>query len=247
VVVRVEAGAEPLWEGDGAESCVTGCTGARAAEGRAQRTDQNPEHGACHLRVVVQKGRRRFGRESTHCRTGRCGSTWPLECWLRVWAGKECRAVALRAVGDVPVWAILQRAPRTRAEPWRNRPVGHPLRRRPPPPPASEIQPCQHPCTLEARGRGKGIKVGRSFWPGKPSRRGYRECGGVASGVAEARRFAEGVYVLHVFKKESRSGVGTPRPDKEVIRVRLEAAEQHHRQFYGERRGRQEGERGHEQ
>jgi phage-related protein len=58
--------------------------------------------------------------------------------------------------------------------------------------------------------------------------------------------FPEAVYVLHVFKKKSRSGVGTPRPDKEVIRVRLEAAEQHHKQFYGERRGRREGEGGHE-
>ena len=40
------------------------------------------------------------------------------------------------------------------------------------------------------------------------------------------------VYVLHVFKKKSTSGIGTPRPDKALIRTRLLAAEAHHRAIY---------------
>lgn len=43
------------------------------------------------------------------------------------------------------------------------------------------------------------------------------------------------VYVLHVFKKKSSSGIRTPRPDKDRIRTRLQAAENHHRQRYGSR------------
>lgn len=42
------------------------------------------------------------------------------------------------------------------------------------------------------------------------------------------------VYVLPVFKKKSSSGTATPKPDKATIRVRLTAAEQHHRRAYGE-------------
>jgi phage-related protein len=45
--------------------------------------------------------------------------------------------------------------------------------------------------------------------------------------------FPEAVYVLHVFKKKSSRGVGTPSPDKELIRVRLRRAEQHYSRTYG--------------
>lgn len=45
--------------------------------------------------------------------------------------------------------------------------------------------------------------------------------------------FPKAVYVLHVFKKKSTRGVGTPTPDKEVIRVRLLAAEHHYSRIYG--------------
>jgi len=41
------------------------------------------------------------------------------------------------------------------------------------------------------------------------------------------------VYVLHVFKKKSSSGVGTPRPDKELVRSRFRAAKEHHKDYYG--------------
>ena len=45
--------------------------------------------------------------------------------------------------------------------------------------------------------------------------------------------FAEAVYVLHVFKKKSKSGIGTPQADKDLIRSRLKAAEEHYRRTYG--------------
>lgn len=45
--------------------------------------------------------------------------------------------------------------------------------------------------------------------------------------------FAQAVYVLHVFKKKSKSGVATPEPDKHVVRVRLKMAEEHYQQHYG--------------
>ena len=46
--------------------------------------------------------------------------------------------------------------------------------------------------------------------------------------------FARAVYVLHVFKKKSKSGVGTPGPDKELIRTRLKAAASHYQQTYSQ-------------
>lgn len=46
--------------------------------------------------------------------------------------------------------------------------------------------------------------------------------------------FPRAVYVLHVFKKKSSSGIATPRPDKETVRVRLKAAEEHYRRTYGQ-------------
>lgn len=41
-------------------------------------------------------------------------------------------------------------------------------------------------------------------------------------------RFAEAVYVLHVFQKKSVRGVKTPEHDVELIRLRLRAAQQIH-------------------
>jgi len=37
-------------------------------------------------------------------------------------------------------------------------------------------------------------------------------------------RFAEWIYVLHVFKKKSKSGITTPKPDLELIERRLKQA-----------------------
>jgi phage-related protein len=41
--------------------------------------------------------------------------------------------------------------------------------------------------------------------------------------------FPECIYLLHVFKKKSASGIATPRPMIETIRSRLAAAREHHR------------------
>jgi phage-related protein len=46
---------------------------------------------------------------------------------------------------------------------------------------------------------------------------------------------SDAVYVLHVFTKKSKQGIETPRPDKETIRSRLQAAKKHHKHYYEER------------
>lgn len=38
-------------------------------------------------------------------------------------------------------------------------------------------------------------------------------------------RFQEAVFVLHCFQKKSKSGIGTPKKDMEIIHARLKAAE----------------------
>jgi phage-related protein len=45
----------------------------------------------------------------------------------------------------------------------------------------------------------------------------------------------EAVYVLHVLKEKSKSGIGTPRADKDLIHARLRAAERHHDETYRNR------------
>jgi phage-related protein len=42
-------------------------------------------------------------------------------------------------------------------------------------------------------------------------------------------RFANAVYVLHCFQKKSTHGIATPKPDLELVRERLKAAEAHAR------------------
>ena len=39
-------------------------------------------------------------------------------------------------------------------------------------------------------------------------------------------RFSAAVFVLHVFQKKAKRGVATPRQDMELIRARLNVAEQ---------------------
>ena len=43
-------------------------------------------------------------------------------------------------------------------------------------------------------------------------------------------KFEEAVYVLHAFQKKSKQGRKTPQSDIELVRSRLKAAEDHHRQ-----------------
>lgn len=40
-------------------------------------------------------------------------------------------------------------------------------------------------------------------------------------------KFGDAVYVLHCFQKKSSHGIGTPKPDIDLIRERLRAAEAH--------------------
>ena len=42
-------------------------------------------------------------------------------------------------------------------------------------------------------------------------------------------RFSDAVYVLHVFQKKSKTGVRTPKPDIEKVKIRLKDAEAHHK------------------
>ncbi|MDR0779184.1 MAG: type II toxin-antitoxin system RelE/ParE family toxin [Pseudomonadales bacterium] len=42
-------------------------------------------------------------------------------------------------------------------------------------------------------------------------------------------RFANAVYVLHCFQKKSTHGIATPKPDMDLIRDRLKAAQAHAR------------------
>jgi phage-related protein len=46
--------------------------------------------------------------------------------------------------------------------------------------------------------------------------------------------FPQAVYLLHVFKKKATSGIGTPKPDKDLVRARYKAAEEHYRRTYEE-------------
>lgn len=48
-------------------------------------------------------------------------------------------------------------------------------------------------------------------------------------------RFASAVYVLHVFKKKSKSGIATPRHEMELVERRLKVAEMDHQQRYLEK------------
>jgi phage-related protein len=45
-------------------------------------------------------------------------------------------------------------------------------------------------------------------------------------------RFADAVYVLHVFKKKSKSGIRTPQTEIALVRSRLKDAEEHHKRHY---------------
>jgi phage-related protein len=44
-------------------------------------------------------------------------------------------------------------------------------------------------------------------------------------------RLAEAIYVLHAFKKKSKSGIKTPKHEIELIEARLKAAQAMHQQF----------------
>lgn len=45
-------------------------------------------------------------------------------------------------------------------------------------------------------------------------------------------KFAEVVYVLHVFQKKSKVGIATPKQDIELIQDRLKLAQEHYQEYY---------------
>ncbi len=45
------------------------------------------------------------------------------------------------------------------------------------------------------------------------------------------------VYVLHAFQKKSKKGIKTPKPDMDLIRLRLKEAQQNHKEWLQERKG----------
>lgn len=51
-------------------------------------------------------------------------------------------------------------------------------------------------------------------------------------------KFAGAVYVLHAFQKKSTRGIATPQPDIEVIRARLQRAQDHYRVWREQQKGR---------
>ena len=48
-------------------------------------------------------------------------------------------------------------------------------------------------------------------------------------------KFAEVVYVLHVFQKKSKSGIATPKADLDLIESRLKLATAHYQENYDDR------------
>jgi phage-related protein len=46
-------------------------------------------------------------------------------------------------------------------------------------------------------------------------------------------RFADVVYVLHVFQKKSKSGIATPKQDMDLVEKRLKLANTHYGENYG--------------
>lgn len=53
------------------------------------------------------------------------------------------------------------------------------------------------------------------------------DCKGNAYRAVYTVKFGNAVYVLHCFQKKSTHGIETPKPDMELIRERLKAAEVH--------------------
>lgn len=71
----------------------------------------------------------------------------------------------------------------------------------------------QHENTKVLRGFGDASVLEVVEWKGRST---YR--------AVYTLRFAAAVYVLHVFQKKSKSGIGTPQPDMDLITERLKRA-----------------------
>lgn len=49
-------------------------------------------------------------------------------------------------------------------------------------------------------------------------------------------RFAEVIYVLHIFQKKSKKGIATPKEDMDLIKQRLKWAETLYKEHYGKKK-----------
>jgi phage-related protein len=56
--------------------------------------------------------------------------------------------------------------------------------------------------------------------------------GGNAYRAVYTVKFAQAVYVLHVFQKKSKKGIATPQSELNLVKQRLAVADQHYRQNY---------------
>lgn len=45
-------------------------------------------------------------------------------------------------------------------------------------------------------------------------------------------KFAKAIYVLHAFQKKAKHGIGTPKPDMQLIHKRLQSATAHYKATY---------------
>lgn len=57
-------------------------------------------------------------------------------------------------------------------------------------------------------------------------------------------KFHHAVYVLHSFQKKSKRGSETPKPDMNLIHVRLKAAQRHHDEVYNTTKEEKKNEKG---
>ena len=48
-------------------------------------------------------------------------------------------------------------------------------------------------------------------------------------------RFGDAIYVLHAFQKKAKRNLATPKREIDLVRRRLKAAAEHHRENYGKR------------
>jgi len=46
-------------------------------------------------------------------------------------------------------------------------------------------------------------------------------------------KFEKSIYALHAFKKKSKTGKATPKPDVDLIKARYKRAEEHYKENYG--------------
>jgi len=120
MVVRVERTPEALGKGNGSELRVANrsrCTRACVTERRPEHPEEAP---LATSGVWCRKGRIRLGTDGTHCRTGRCGTTWSVRCATT----SAMRRALQEGHTPLPLQENARRRPwpqspqRTRAKPW---------------------------------------------------------------------------------------------------------------------------------